>query len=233
MKPPTRWNDPASDAPDDVRALLAAADPLKGPAPAERDELRRFVMQLAVAPPLPWWKALPLGKVALVAALSVGAGAATRLLPSRTAPHSPMSARTAPHSPAAPAPTAPTPSAPAPSAPAPVTRAPLAEAPAPTPPLAEAPAPVEQAGDGAALLEEARRAIMAGHPDDALRALSSHARLYRRSTLAEEREFLRVRALYVGDRAVEARAAATRYLDAHPTGLYAPRVQALMADHAP
>lgn len=76
-----------------------------------------------------------------------------------------------------------------------------------------------------ALLDEARRALAHQDAARALAALDEHTRLYPRSTLAEERGALRVRALAAAGSGGEALDAAERFEMRYPRSLYLPSVR--------
>ncbi|WP_437940482.1 hypothetical protein [Sorangium sp. So ce341] len=124
--------------------------------------------------------------------------------------------------PAAPGPAAPGPAAPGSAAPGPAASARAA-------PAASSPRAPERntstLASELALLDTARRALRSGDPAAALALLDRHARDFADAQLADEAAAIRVEALASqGDRA-GARAAARRFLEAHPGSPHADRVE--------
>ncbi|WP_438035967.1 hypothetical protein [Sorangium sp. So ce204] len=135
------------------------------------------------------------------------------------------------------APAAEAPVAEAPIAEAPVAEAPAAEAPRPTPsalhreaprsPRPAAPAPeATAAADRDDLVREsnlvdASRASLAQDPEAALAALERHQAEFPKGRLAEEREFIAIRALVRLGRADEARARAAAFFALYPSSSFA------------
>lgn len=74
------------------------------------------------------------------------------------------------------------------------------------------------------LLQQARAALRAGDPGEALELLARHAETFGRGSMAEEREALRVLALCASGSAAGGSAAAAAFLRAHPRSTYAARV---------
>ena len=102
----------------------------------------------------------------------------------------------------------------------------LAPAPAPPPPAAVPPRGAIP--DELSLLRRARGSLPAD-PAGALAALAAHDRLYPRGHLREEAEAIRVHALFAANDRPATRAAAARFLAAHPQSPYAPRVRTVDA----
>jgi hypothetical protein len=76
------------------------------------------------------------------------------------------------------------------------------------------------------LLVAARRALAAGHPDDALARLSAHERVYPDSVFTEEREAMSVNALAQSGRHDEARARAALFERRFPRSMLLSSVRA-------
>lgn len=74
------------------------------------------------------------------------------------------------------------------------------------------------------MLQTAQRELRGGDADEALEVLDAHERKYGKGNLGEERMAVRVFALCQAGRAAEARAAAARFLAAHPQSPLASRV---------
>lgn len=74
------------------------------------------------------------------------------------------------------------------------------------------------------MLDSARRALMARNFERALRIIERHARSFPKSTLAEEREALRVRALQGAGRATQANHAAREFESRYPSSVLAPEL---------
>lgn len=87
------------------------------------------------------------------------------------------------------------------------------------PPNALSPAPTLSAER--ALLDKARRALIDGRYDAALRALGAHRHKFSRGLLVEEREALTVRALAASGRFAEARRRAARFSERFPKSMFA------------
>ncbi|WP_433935512.1 hypothetical protein AB3662_12345 [Sorangium cellulosum] len=117
---------------------------------------------------------------------------------------------------------------PPPEAPRPAASVPRRELPKNTRPAA--PAPAEAAAiDSDELLRESNlidraRAAAAQDPDAALAAVSEHQREFPGGRLAEEREYVAIRALMRLGRVDEARARAASFLARYPSTSYADRV---------
>ncbi len=96
-------------------------------------------------------------------------------------------------------------------------------------------APAPRAGDESRLAEErallatARTALTRGDSEGALVAVSRHEAIFPDGELSEERESLRVQALVLAGRRVEAREAARRFTARWPKSLSAPVVRAAVA----
>jgi hypothetical protein len=80
------------------------------------------------------------------------------------------------------------------------------------------------ASEELALLDRARRAVVAGDFDIALRAIQRHARSYPKSQLGEEREALRVKALKGAGLAKRATEAARDFESRYPKSVLAPEL---------
>lgn len=213
-----------SELSPESRALLASLADAHEPPPEAAPRVRAAVAARLAAPPpsLRWpWAA----GACVVTALIVGALA-------RPAP-APRSARPAP---ALSAPTAPPPAPPPAPAPAPVPAvaptSPPAPAPEPLPPparsartrAAQPEAPDDLMGE-LALIQRAQRSLSRGDGSGALAALREHAQRYPRGRLREEREAAQALALCAAGRGDEARAAADRFVSAHPASPQVARVR--------
>lgn len=114
----------------------------------------------------------------------------------------------------------------------PVASSPSVPVPIPVPvPILFSPPPIaapSQAPSELSLLRRARASLPAD-PAAALSILSTHARLYPHGFLREEAEALRVDALFASNDLRTARAAAARFLAAHPRSPYTQRVQTVAA----
>ncbi len=170
---------------------------------------------------------LVLGTATFVAGGIVGAGVHSAVVaPARQQP--------------APVPAPPSRVEPAPPPPAEVEPEPAPEpaiaAPAPAPKTVPAPRAVREAPPPAdrdaalaserAVLEIARTALSRQKPEDALEALTRHARVFPHGQLAEERDALEVQALVGAGRNEEAHRSAARFRQRYPTSLLAPAVDA-------
>ncbi len=98
----------------------------------------------------------------------------------------------------------------------------------PTQTTTDPPAPTTAAStlaDEAALLQAAQTALSAGSPSTALTELERHRQNFATGVLSREREALYVAALCAAGRLDEGRAAATKFLRAHPTSVLSERVR--------
>lgn len=192
--------------------------------------------------------AVKLAATALAGALAGGGALTARWLwlrPAHRATTSVVAPPVAPSAPAQSAPATPAPFAPATLAPsvpatpapsAPTLASPAAAPPVPAPPPAAAPAPPpprHPAGDLSAeraLLADARAALQAGDAARALAQLERHATRFRHGELSEERDALRVRALWLAGDHDEARRRAGAFARRYPDSLFLPSVRALVTD---
>ncbi|HEX3345383.1 MAG TPA: hypothetical protein VHS09_12455 [Polyangiaceae bacterium] len=74
------------------------------------------------------------------------------------------------------------------------------------------------------LLDRARGDLLSGEAPAALREIETHARLYRRGVLAEERDALRIEALVATQQYERARAAGARFRATYPGSMLGPAV---------
>jgi outer membrane protein assembly factor BamD (BamD/ComL family) len=74
------------------------------------------------------------------------------------------------------------------------------------------------------LLDRARRDLLSGEASAALEEVETHARLYRRGVLGEERDALRVEALVAMRRYEQAQTAGSRFRAAYPQSMLGPAV---------
>jgi outer membrane protein assembly factor BamD (BamD/ComL family) len=81
-----------------------------------------------------------------------------------------------------------------------------------------------------ALLADARAAMQASDPARALAILDDHARRFPRGQLAEERDALRVGALWLSGDHAAARRIAGEFARRHPGSLFLPSVQRTVTD---
>ncbi|MEZ4251855.1 MAG: hypothetical protein R3B99_26895 [Polyangiales bacterium] len=81
-----------------------------------------------------------------------------------------------------------------------------------------------------ALIDQARAALRAGRPHDALVALMGHEREFAEGTLAEERERLAIEALVRSDRLPAARRKAAAFVTRFPSSAHRARIEALVAE---
>ncbi|WP_437959557.1 hypothetical protein WME76_07795 [Sorangium sp. So ce119] len=241
MSDPKRWILDSGSAPDGARELLLAAS---RPRPMTSAEFARTAARVAplgtasagAGATLPMWVkgifvavGLGIGGAGLYLALDDGqrAGAPATAAQLADLPLEELVSRRGRGLPApapAPAPEA----APPPEAPRPAASVPRRELPKNTRPAA--PAPAEAAAiDGDELLRESNlidraRAAAAQDPDAALAAVSEHQREFPAGRLAEEREYVAIRALMRLGRVDEARARAGSFLARYPSTSYADRV---------
>ena len=235
---PGSGDDQMDELPADVAELVARGrDQPDGPDPAVRARLRARILAPTLAG-LPasgrpsgggGARTVALGKsigMALATfALGVGSGV---VLHTQRQPPAPVPVA-APLTAAA----APTPQCPPPVAVAP---APSAAPVAPAGVRGNCPAaPARAPGAGAAadrglgreraLLDQARAALVSGDPQAALGTLERHRRGFPDGRLAEERDVLRVKALFAAGRTTEAREAAASFLRKHPASLFRSAVE--------
>ncbi|MEZ4391031.1 MAG: hypothetical protein R3A48_08050 [Polyangiales bacterium] len=218
-----------SELSPESRALLASLADAYEPPPEAAPRVRAAVAARLAAPPpaLRWpWAA----GVCVVTALVVGVLARPSPAPAPR-PVAPPAQAAAPAPPPAPEVIAP----PAPPS-APVTAPVVAPAPAPAPAVVPPPAraarvraaPPEAADDlmgELAWIQRAQRSLSRGDGAGALAALAEHARRYPRGRLREEREAAQALALCAAGRGDEARAAADRFVAAHPASPQVARVR--------
>ncbi|WP_437930242.1 hypothetical protein WMF37_13750 [Sorangium sp. So ce291] len=238
MSDPKRWIQDSGGAPQGARELLLAAS---RPRPMTSAELARTAARVAplgtaasAGTTLPMWVkglfiavGLGLGGAGLYATLDGGPGGAASTaapLVLTDLPLEQLLSRSHGGVPVA----APAQAAPAPEVEAPRPAAPPArrEAPRNTRPAAPAPAaPV----DSDELLRESNlidraRAAATQNPEAALSAVGEHQREFPAGRLAEEREYVAIRALMRLGRVDEARARADAFLARYPSTSYADRV---------
>jgi len=98
------------------------------------------------------------------------------------------------------------------------------------------PAPIEGAAEDASslaaelrLVEQARSALAADRPREALAALAAHRAAFPRGVLGDEAEVLRVDATARAGDAAKARDLGRAFLAAHPSSPYAARVRSIVA----
>ncbi|WP_438028679.1 hypothetical protein [Sorangium sp. So ce233] len=245
MNDPKRWIQDGGSAPEGARELLLAAS---RPRPMTSAEFARTAARVAplgtasagAGATLPMWVkgifvavGLGIGGAGLYLALDGGQRAGASATPAQLADlpleellvavdrrgvPAPAPAK-ADHAPEA---------APPPEAPRPAASVPRRELPKNTRPAA--PAPAEAAAiDSDELLRESNlidraRAAAAQDPDAALAAVSEHQREFPAGRLAEEREYVAIRALMRLGRVDEARARAGSFLARYPSTSYADRV---------
>ncbi|WP_437908754.1 hypothetical protein WME95_13250 [Sorangium sp. So ce327] len=239
MSDPKRWNQEGGGAPPGARELLRAAAPIRPMTSAELARTAARVAPLETAAgaaagagaTMPAW----IKGIFLVAAIGAGGAGLRAVLgeaPSAAAPIAPPPAltdlplerllsraegRATAGSPAADAPAA--------DAPRPTPSALRREAPRSLRPAAPAPE-ATAAADGDDLVREsnlvdASRAALAQDPEAALAALERHQAEFPKGRLAEEREFIAIRALVRLGRADEARARAAAFLARYPSSSFA------------
>ncbi|WP_437290216.1 hypothetical protein [Sorangium sp. So ce406] len=240
MSDPKRWILDSGSAPEGARELLLAAS---RPRPMTSAEFARTAARVAplgtasagAGATLPMWVkgifvavGLGIGGAGLYLALDDGqrAGAPATAAQLADLPLEELLSRPS-RGLSAPAPAKADP-APAPEAPRPAASVPRRELPKNTRPAA--PAPAEAAAiDSDELLRESNlidraRAAAAQDPDAALAAVSEHQREFPAGRLAEEREYVAIRALMRLGRVDEARARAASFLARYPSTSYADRV---------
>lgn len=229
-----RWT--ADGATEDEAALLAAA---RGGGPSA-EARARIGAALGIAPTLPpppvpkppsapptvatglAKKWLILAALGGGAAVTVASGVALR---DRSSPPAAAPAASARAPAVASAPAAPSESAEPEPAPPPTV------APAPTsPPRASAPRARSSTDEELALLESAKAALDAHHPDAALASAAEYRRRYPRGMLVIEAKVIQIEALAEARRDEEARAAAEAFLRAHPNAPQATRVRSLLRE---
>ncbi|WP_437977736.1 hypothetical protein WMF11_13195 [Sorangium sp. So ce295] len=239
MSDPKRWNQEGGGAPPGARELLRAAAPIRPMTSAELARTAARVAPLETAAgaaagagaTMPAW----IKGIFLVAGIGAGGAGLHAVLgeaPSAAAPIAPPPVLTAlplerllsraegratAGSPAADAPAA--------DAPRPTPSALRREAPRSLRPAAPAPE-ATAAADGDDLVREsnlvdASRAALAQDPEAALAALERHQAEFPKGRLAEEREFIAIRALVRLGRADEARARAAAFFARYPSSSFA------------
>ncbi|WP_437337585.1 hypothetical protein [Sorangium sp. So ce394] len=240
MSDPKRWKQEGGGAPLGARELLLAAS---RPRPMTSAELARTAARVAplatsagAGATVPMWikgiflaVGLGAGGAGLYAALDDGRSAAA---PLTDLPLEQLFSSARGGLPAAAPPPAPEP-APAPAAepaPAPVARR---EAPRNARPAAPAPDAIA-AVDNDDLVRESNlvdqsRAALAQDPAAALAALARHEADFPKGRLAEEREFIAIRALMRLGRADEARARAAAFVARYPSSSFAEPVRRIVS----
>lgn len=239
MSDPKRWNQEGGGAPPGARELLRAAAPIRPMTSAELARTAARVAPLETAAgaaagagaTMPAWikgiflaAGIGAGGAGLYAALGEAPNAAAPIAPPPVLTDLPLEGllsraggRVPAGSPAAEAPVAEAPR-PAPSA----LRREAPRSPRPAAPAPEAAA----AADGDDLVREsnlvdASRAALAQDPEAALAALERHQAEFPKGRLAEEREFIAIRALVRLGRADEARARAAAFFARYPSSSFA------------
>ncbi|WP_437535221.1 hypothetical protein WME79_13340 [Sorangium sp. So ce726] len=239
MSDPKRWNQEGGGAPPGARELLRAAAPIRPMTSAElaRTAARVAPLEAAAGAAAGAGATMPAWIKGIFLAAGIGAGGAGLYAglgeaPNAAAPMAPppvltdlplerLLSRAGGRVPAG----------------SPAAGAPVAEAPHPTPPALRreaprsprpaAPAPEPTAAaDGDDLVREsnlvdASRAALAQDPEAALAALERHQAEFPKGRLAEEREFIAIRALVRLGRADEARARAAAFLARYPSSSFA------------
>ncbi|AGP35604.1 hypothetical protein [Sorangium cellulosum] len=243
MSDPKRWKQEGGGAPLGARELLLAGS---RPRPMTSAELARTAARVAplatsagAGATVPMWikgiflaVGLGAGGAGLYAALDDGRSAAGSVAPLTDLPLEQLFSSARGGLPAAAPPPAPEP-APAPAAepaPAPVARR---EAPRNARPAAPAPDAIA-AVDNDDLVRESNlvdqsRAALAQDPAAALAALARHEADFPRGRLAEEREFIAIRALMRLGRADEARARAAAFVARYPSSSFAEPVRRIVS----
>jgi len=214
----------------EIAALLLAERGHPGPGASTRGRvLARVQQSVAIHPPsgpaprMPSAASVPGGllRPLLAGALLIGAGTVA-LLASRLPQATVATAPTV-------APPEPAPSVPPSPEIAPLASVPVAPTPEPSPPAGvEAPKlapPVSALPAERAILDRARKDLLSGEPGAALQEVATHARLYPRGVLGEERDALRVEALVAAGSYEPARAAGARFRAAYPGSMLAPAVE--------
>ncbi|WP_437946740.1 hypothetical protein WME98_38430 [Sorangium sp. So ce296] len=243
MSDPKRWKQEGGGAPLGARELLLAAS---RPRPMTSAELARTAARVAplatsagAGATVPMWikgiflaVGLGAGGAGLYAALDDGRSAAAPVAPLTDLPLEQLFSSARGGLPAAAPPPAPEP-APAPAAepaPAPVARR---EAPRNARPAAPTPDAIA-AVDNDDLVRESNlvdqsRAALAQDPAAALAALARHEADFPKGRLAEEREFIAIRALMRLGRADEARARAAAFVARYPSSSFAEPVRRIVS----
>ncbi|WP_437592534.1 hypothetical protein [Sorangium sp. So ce1000] len=257
MSDPKRWNQEGGGAPPGARELLRAAGPIRPMTSAElaRTAARVAPLETAAAAgagaAVPAWikgiflaAGIGVGGAGLYAAVGEAPSAAATIAPPPVLANLPLerllsraSGSALVEAPAAAAPAAEPPAAEMPAAvvpaavvPRPTTPAHPREAPRSTRP----PAPEEvAAADSDDLVREsnlvdASRAALAQDPEAALAALDRHQAEFPKGRLAEEREFIAIRALVRLGRADEARARAAAFFARYPSSSFAEPVRRIV-----
>ncbi|WP_437970184.1 hypothetical protein WMF04_13155 [Sorangium sp. So ce260] len=249
MSDPKRWNQEGGDAPLGARELLLAAS---RPRPMTSAEFARTASRVAplgttagAGATVPMWikgiflaVGLGAGGAGLYATLDDGRSAAASVAPPPLLTDLPLeqlfsSARGGvPAATPAPPPVA---EAPPPAAEAPPPAAPAARRDAPRNTRPVAPAPEATAAvDNDDLVRESNlvdqsRAALAQDPGAALAALDRHQTDFPKGRLAEEREFIAIRALMRLGRADEARARAAAFFARYPSSSFTEPVRRIVS----
>ncbi|WP_437579703.1 hypothetical protein [Sorangium sp. So ce887] len=247
MSDPKRWNQEGGGAPLGARELLLAAARPRSMTAAELARTAARVAPLGTTAgagaTVPMWikgiflaVGLGAGGAGLHVALDEGRSAAASAAAPLSLTDLPLeqlfsSARGgAPAAAPAPAPEAPPP---APEAPPPAAAAARREAPRNTRPAAPAPEAIV-AVDNDDLVRESNlvdksRAALAQDPEAALAALDRHQTDFPKGRLAEEREFIAIRALMRLGRADEARARAAAFVARYPSSSFTEPVRRIVS----
>ncbi|WP_437817732.1 hypothetical protein [Sorangium sp. So ce1078] len=252
MSDPKRWNQEGGDAPLGARELLLAAS---RPRPMTSAEFARTAARVAplgttagAGATVPMWikgiflaVGLGAGGAGLYATLDEGRSAAASVAPPSLLTDLPLeqlfsSARGGvPAATPAPPPAA---EAPPPAAEAPPPAAPAArrDAPRNTRPVAPAPAPEATAAVDnddlvreSNLVDQSRAALTQDDPGAALAALDRHQTDFPKGRLAEEREYIAIRALMRLGRADEARARAAAFFARYPSSSFTESVRRMVS----
>lgn len=250
MSDPKRWNQEGGGAPPGARELLRAAAPIRPMTSAELARTAARVAPLETAAGATAGATVPAWIKGIFLAVGIGAGgaglhAALGEAPNAAAPVAPppvltdlplerLLSRAGNREPAG-----------SPAAGPPAAEAPVADAPRPPPsalrreaprsPRPAAPAPEATASaDGDDLVREsnlvdASRAALAQDPEAALAALERHQAEFPKGRLAEEREFIAIRALVRLGRADEARARAAAFFARYPSSSFAEPLRRIVA----
>lgn len=237
MSDPKRWNQTGGGAPPGARELLRAAAPIRPMTSAELARTAARVAPLETAAGAAAGATVPAWIKGIFLAVGIGAGgaglyAALGGAPTAAAPIAPppvlidlplerLLSRAGGREPAG----SPAAEAPVPEAPRPTPSALRREA--PRSPRPAAPAPEATAAEDSddlvreSNLVDASRAALAQDPEAALAALERHQAEFPKGRLAEEREFIAIRALMRLGRADEARARAAAFFARYPSSSFA------------
>ncbi|WP_437602168.1 hypothetical protein [Sorangium sp. So ce590] len=247
MSDPKRWNQEGGGAPLGARELLLAAARPRSMTAAELARTAARVAPLGTTAgagaTVPMWikgiflaVGLGAGGAGLHVALDEGRSAAASVAPPPSLTDLPLEQLFSSARGGVPA-AAPAPDAPPPAAAASQPAAAAARREAPRPPRLAAPAPAPEAivaVDNDDLVRESNlvdrsRAALAQDPEAALAALDRHQTDFPKGRLAEEREFIAIRALMRLGRADEARARAAAFVARYPSSSFAEPVRRIVS----